>query len=113
MKTPKFLLRLFKKPPTPRVAHSSAPATPPYRSFSTPAQIRAYAHARFDRIKFANGDADEQDVPEPGVKVRELGFLDLSEVPASVGPLDLQVSCPFSLHTLPERRSGSRARAGE
>jgi hypothetical protein len=64
-----FYQRLFKTPP---LRNTRVVETPAYRSFSTPAQIAAYADARFDRLRWLNGDATEQHIPEPGLR----GLLD-------------------------------------
>ncbi len=65
MKTPQFLLRLFKKPPATPTRRVEQPN---YRSFTTPAQIQAYCEARFDRLKWLDGEASEQHVREPGFR---------------------------------------------
>lgn len=69
MQIKQFFLRIFKKPPT---TPTRIVETPAYRSFSTPAQIQAYTDARFDRLKWLNGEATEQHIAEPGLK----GLLD-------------------------------------
>lgn len=58
-----------------------------YRSFSTPAQIQAYAEARFDRIKWQNNDVQDSEVTEPGLKRVPVAFLDLGFEPEVVTPL--------------------------
>ncbi len=74
--------RLFPKkcPPCPAFRPQDSIGTS-YRSFSTPAQIKAYSDAREDRLAFRDGRVNDWHISEPGV-TPQLAFLDLSDDPA-------------------------------
>jgi hypothetical protein len=108
-----FLEKLIKRAPkTP--AHRPDDSTT-VRTYSTQAQIQGYADAYFDRLRFSNGDVDDLHITEPGLKVRELGFLDLTSEPL-VTKLKSDPNAPwltFSLAPTPVDRRVRRIREGE
>lgn len=81
------------------------------RSYTTPAQINAFADAFFDRVAYSNGDAPEMWLVEPGLKTKDIGHLDLTQ-DARVSWAVL-ASASTGHTTLVERRKGSRYRTGE